>query len=287
MIKKLLACALVIGIFTACEEEGGMEELAEEQSAELLSTAIEAEDLPQASLDYINANYADEIIVSAYLAEGAESNFYEATLTNDLALVFDEEGKLLAFGAGARLDCEGRPRHHKPGGDGKKRPKDGEKPPKEEGMRNDMDGEKKPRPPKPVEIEVTDLPTAAQDYLSTHFADTAVLKVLEMTTPEELVTYHALVIDTGAVVFDADGAFLEIKQRPDGQCLKFEELDVSTLSTEITTYIDENYPDAVVERARQGEKDGVTEVHVVVEETGVLIFDAEGNFLKLHECHKK
>lgn len=251
----------MVAVFFACEESEEFETGATINEV----TAINESDLPQVSQDYIASNFSGEVVTSAFQVETNEGLEYSAFLTNEVNLVFASNGSLASFAEDSVLSCDGTPgkrgRRGRGRGHGKHR-----------GDSLDI-----------TEIELTDLPETAQEYISTNYGDSTILKIL-VKVDEEVTTYHVLVGGIGAIVFDADGNFVELRDRGSRGCASFEELAEEDLPEAIVAYLSENYPDALFNRARTGTIDEVVQIHVVLEDVGVLIFDEEGNFIELREC---
>ena len=96
--------------------------------------------------------------------------------------------------------------------------------------------------------------------------------------------YHVLVKEIGIVIFDADGEFLKLREKPVRTCPNFQKIEIEDLPESITSYIEENYPDNEILRARKGTRNEEVEIHVLVAEVGVLIFDESGEFIELKTC---
>ncbi len=89
--------------------------------------------------------------------------------------------------------------------------------------------------------------------------------------------------DGTRLIFDADGNFVSEGGKGDGNHGggKGTEIDPSELPATVTDYITANYPEATIERARQGENG----FGVKLDSGVILIFDAEGNFVTEKEGH--
>ncbi len=273
-IKVIFAIFLVSAVMISCQEQdsGVMDEL--DLASEAVVVDISSDELPSAAISYIEEEFAGELVVEAFkITEVSGEVFYESFLTNNFNITFEATGTVAGVSdEGSMVSCDGRRNDRKN---------------RRERMRDRMEnGDSTTRPERPVEIGLDELPSTSQEYLAANYADSTVRKILKVTLLEGDVIYIALVAEVGAVVFDADGNFLEVRSKS-RECYRFESVALEDLSEAITTYIADNYPDAVVLRARQGTIQEVAQVHVLIEDIGVLIFDADGNFLSLKECKPK
>jgi hypothetical protein len=87
------------------------------------------------------------------------------------------------------------------------------------------------------------------------------------------------------VFFDKDGQSLNRKDKRRGKkgkrgCDKGEKIDVTDLPDAVGTYISTNYPDVTIERAKINHNG---QYMVRVTDDLILVFDADGNFVKEHE----
>lgn len=231
---------------------------------EVMVTEIVEEDLPQSAVTFIEENFEGEVVTSAFrINEGGEV-LYETILTNQMNLVFSENGRIRAFGEeGAEVDCEGR--HRRRWGFGL--------PPK-------GDGEYGPRP---NVIDPADLPEATVKYMRENYPENQIIKIIFIER-NELNQYFVLVRGVGILVFNAEGEFLKLKERPVWTCPKFDRIEIVNIRQNILSYINENYPDSVILRARTGIRNKRFEIHVLVYRVGVLIFDKDGEFIELKKC---
>lgn len=258
MFKKILIASIFIGIISGCQQEEGL------PGDDLSVTEIPEAELPQSAATFILDNFEGEVVTSAFrITDGREVSF-EANLTNQMNLVFSENGRIQAFGEdGAEVDCEGR--HRKRGGFGRPPRKPGE------------DG------PKPNVIEPADLPSAATEYLRQNYSENEIIKIIFIERGA-LNQYHVLIKEIGILIFDADGRFLKLRERPVRICANFQKIEIEDLPESITSYLVENYPDAEVLRARKGTRKDKVEIHVLVAGAGALIFDESGEFIELKTC---
>ncbi|MTI32763.1 PepSY-like domain-containing protein [Xanthovirga aplysinae] len=256
MVKKILAMVLSLALFTACQDE----EVVSDNLDEVTVDEISAASLPSSSIAFIEENFVGEVVTSAYVLSDEESTNYEAFLTDGMNLVFSSDGSLEGFGEEASLvDCGGR--LHR--------------------LHGNRFGDH--RPPNAAEVNLEDLPANVADYLTTNYPDGTLLKAI-FIDHEDVTQYHMLIREVGAVIFDVDGNFLQVRERPERTCGDFVALTVEELPTAVTDYIIENYPENEILRARTGTRDEVVEIHALVEGVGALIFDENGIFLELKTC---
>jgi|GEM_PF-1200108 len=284
MLKRIAMITMVGALFAACQEDTSITSATQTSTPTVESIA--AEDLPAASQTFIEDNFTGEMVTNAYKVTSSADISYEAYLTNNMNLVFAADGSLNAYGdASSLVDCSGMPQDsshmgrgpgmggpHGPGGPGG------------HGPGGDHHGNGTGvHPPKPVEVTIDSLPTAAVDYLDANYAD-ATIDVILFIQNDSITQYHVLIKGVGAVIFDQDGNFVELRTPPSRDCGDFTDLDVADLPTAVTDYITANYPDATIVGARTGTIDDVAQIHVLLDEIGVLIFDQDGNFLDLKTC---
>ena len=258
MLKKILMASIFMGIISGCQQEEVV------PIDDISVTEITEDDLPLSATTFIAENFEGEVVTTAFrISDGNEVSF-EANLTNQMNLVFSENGRIQAFGEdGAEVDCEGR--HRRRGGFGR--------PPRRPGE----DG------PKPNVIDPADLPETAKEYLRENYSENEIIKVIFIER-DELNQYHVLVKEIGIVIFDADGEFVKLREKPVRICPNFQKIEIEDLPESITSYIEENYPDNEILRARKGTRNEEVEIHVLVAEVGVLIFDESGEFIELKTC---
>lgn len=262
MIKKNfkpLVFMLVLAVLIAsCSDEEGL------TSTETFVTEIDAEELPESAQVLIEDSFTGEVVTEAFSITGANTQ-YEAVLTNDINLIFDAAGNLEAFGEDVSyIECGSMPGRRFGRWRG--------------GFNHGNDSTERAQF---TELTIDELPTAVTDYINTNYAENEVLKIL-LIEAGETSEYHLLIEGVGAVVFDDEGSFVEVKEGRG--CANFEGSSLEELPTAIEEYLAANYPDNEVLRARTGTRNDVTEIHVLVEDVGVLIFDAEGNFVELKTC---
>jgi hypothetical protein len=291
MKKKLLIMGLAFGVFTACQtnDEVGIENQISE---------ISPADLPSASQSFIDRNFTGEVVSDAYKVTGADNQVtYEAFMSNNTNLVFHEESNLMGFGnINSRMEMEGEMfsggmQNMGAFGSGYAHGNNGMMGQNQNGMmgngysgmmgqghhefRNHMEIT-------PVQLDEGDLPTATLDYLHEHYADNEILMVFELTSEDES-EYHVLIQEVGGLIFDADGNFEDMVRRGMGHCEAYEEVELDNLPELAQSYIQTTYPDAEVIKARVGSHDNIKELHVLIENIGILVFDVDGNFIELME----
>ncbi|MFY0601729.1 MAG: PepSY-like domain-containing protein [Cyclobacteriaceae bacterium] len=269
MINKFLVFAITASVFFSCQDSEEFDSIASDvDGLEVVTEAV----LPEAVKEFVSTNFVGELVVSSNALVGTEGvEAYDALLSTQLNLVFDANGALLDFAEDdSSLNCDRRPGRGGKGGKG--RP---------------MGDSTRAERPMPTEITVEELPEVSQDYITTNYPDSTVLKVLSKVNREELTVYKVLIANVGALIFDEEGAFVELYQRGGGSCASFEEVAVEDLSEAITTYISDNYPDIEVLRARTATVNEEVQTYVSLAGTGVLIFDDAGVFVELRECGMK
>ncbi len=258
MLKKILIASIFMGIITGCQQDDAL------PGEDLTVTEIVEAELPQTASNFILTNFEGEVITSAFRINDGGTVSFEANLTNDMNLTFAANGRLVAFGEdGAEVDCEGKHRRH--GAFGKSPEK------------SDKDH------PKPTLLELKDLPAKAVNYLKEKYPNNEILKIIFLER-NELNQYHVLVKEIGIVVFDDAGTFVKLKEKPERPCANFQKIEIDALPAAITSYIEANYPDNEILRARKGTRNDKVEIHVLVKEVGVLIFNGEGVFIELKTC---
>ncbi len=300
----ILISIFVTGFFTSCQEESILSEAAtvtaEIEEASKTGEDVTETDLPPIITDYITANYPESLIEGAKMSDKG----YGVKLDTGQFLAFDTEGNFVG-------ERRGKPNGH---GQGNKPNRGGEEiDPSElpatvtdyitanypdssiEGARQsdkgygvkldsgvvvifDADGNfLKERTGKPnggghgTEIDPSELPTTITDYITANYPDANIEGARQSDKG------YGVKLDSGVVViFDADGNFVKERTgKPNGGG-HGTEIDPSELPTTVTDYITANYPDASIEGARQSDKG----YGVKLDSGVVVIFDADGNFLK-------
>ena len=153
MLKKILIASIFMGIISGCQQDDVL------PGEDLSVNEITEAELPQTATNFILTNFEGEVVTSAFRITDAGEVSFEANLTNQMNLVFSENGRLQAFGEdGAEVDCGGK--HRKRGGFGGPKGKHG------------MDQ------PKPTVVNLEDLPATATTYLATNYADNEIVKII-------------------------------------------------------------------------------------------------------------
>lgn len=258
MLKKIVIAFIFMGIISGCQEDEMV------PMDDVSVTEIVEEDLPQLAMTFIEENFEGEVVTSAFRINDGGEVLYETILTNQMNLVFSENGRIRAFGEeGAEVDCEGR--HRRRWGLGL--------PPRGNGESG----------PRPIVVDPADLPDATVNYLRENYPENQIIKIIFIER-NELNQYFILVKEIGILVFDSEGEFLKLRERPLWSCPKFDKIEIGNIRQNILFYIEENYPDSVILRARIGVRNKRVEIHVLVQRVGVLIFDKDGEFIELKTC---
>jgi hypothetical protein len=258
MLKKILIASICMGIISGCQQDEVL------PGEDLSVTEIVEAELPQSAATFILTNYEGEVITSAFRITDGKEVSYEANLTNEMNIVFSENGRVLAFGEdGAEVDCKGKHRKR--------------------GAFVGPHGKFDEKHPKPKVIELKDLPAKAANYLKEKYPSKEILKIIFIER-NELNQYHVLVKEVGIVVFNATGTFVKLRERPFMNCANFQKIEIADLPVKITSYIKEKYPNKEILRARKGIRKDKVEIHVLVKNVGVLIFNGQGVFVELKTC---
>lgn len=146
-----------------------------------------------------------------------------------------------------------------------------------------------------TEIDLADLPASITDYISTHYEDYTIAKA---GTDDEG-NYHVKLENGPILIFDADGNFVEARERRNDGDRKRDRrrgngdqehaddrwtaIDIANLPTAVTDYVANNYPDATILRAGT---DAEGNFGVILDNGIALIFDADGVFLKRRRYHQ-
>lgn len=297
MKKSMMILLLALGVFSACQND--------EIGLNPGITEISPADLPSSSQTYIDTNFNGEVVSEAYKVTGEDNAVtYEAFMTNNTNLVFEGESELCGFGnINSRMGMEGEMynggmQHMNMYGNGSSQQggmmgggmKQGG------GMMGDGNGgmmghdfhEFRGHPEAaPVELEINELPSAIIDYLAENYPDKEILKAFEVAWDAETVEIHVLIQEVGGLFFDEDGIFQDMIRRGTGHCEDFQEIVLEDLPAKVTEYIADNYPQNEIIRARLGSHDDVEEIHVMMDNIGVLVFDTNGNFIELMERRRR
>ncbi|MEM7372914.1 MAG: PepSY-like domain-containing protein [Bacteroidota bacterium] len=132
---------------------------------------VAIEDLPAGVQDYVDTNYAGEMITKAMSMEHDGDSIYTVRISSGEILTFDASGDFLGI-----RERRGRRGHHKRHGE---------------------------------IIEASALPGTAQTYISDNFAGAVVDKAVQITKRDGTVVY-LVKLDTGErLAFDSDGNYLD------------------------------------------------------------------------------
>ena len=299
MKKKLLILGLAFAAFTACQTN-------DEVGIDNQILEISPSDLPSASQTYIDRNFNGEIVADAFMVTGEDNQVtYEAFMSNNTNLVFHERSQLMGFGnINSRMEMEGE--MHNGGmqnmgtfGNGYMHGNNGTMGHGNGGMMGNgssgmmgdghggmmgQDHHEFRNHPEitPIELDADNLPTAIQEYLHEHYADKEILMAFELTFEDES-EYHVLIQEVGGMIFDSEGNFEDMVKRGMGHCEEYEDIELESIPEAAINYIQENYPDNTIIKARIGSHDEDEELHVLLEDIGVLVFDIDGNFIELME----
>ena len=299
MKKKLLILGFVIGAFTACQTN-------DDVGAENQISEINPSELPSASQSYIDRNFNGEIVADAFKVTGVDNQVtYEAFMSNNTNLVFHEESELMGFGnINSRMEMDGE--MHDGGmqnmgvfGDGYSHGSNGMMGQGNGGMMgngsNGMMGNgyggmmgqdhhefRNHAEITPIQLDESELPSAILEYIHEHYTDNEILMAFELTLEDDS-EYHVLIQEVGGMIFDNEGNFEDMVRRGMGHCEEYEEIDMKNLPELAISYIETNYPDGKIIKARIGSHNETEELHILLEDIGVLVFDLEGNFIELME----
>ncbi|MEY3051416.1 MAG: hypothetical protein RLY31_1201 [Bacteroidota bacterium] len=135
-------------------------------------------------------------------------------------------------------------------------------------------------------VTADDLPATTQDYIAENYPD----ETIEFVTVKPNGAFGVKLSDGTVLLFKADGEFVRECGKPAGPggpmgpggghpcaCMHGDTVDVSVLPTAVTDYIAENYPDETIQTAVLKASGKFA---VELGEGTVLLFDADGNFLK-------
>lgn len=291
MKKKLLILGLAFVAFTACQtnDEVGIDNQVLE---------ISPADLPSTSQSFIDRNFGGEIVADAFKVTGEDNQVtYEAFMSNNTNLVFHERSQLMGFGnINSRMEMEGEMHNggmqnmgafgngYMHGGNDMMGQGHGGM------MGNGYDGSlgqghhefRNHQEIIPIQIDEGELQTKIIDYLHEHYTDNEILMAFELTSEDES-EYHVLIQEVGGLIFDAEGNFEDMVKRGVGHCEEYYEMELEDLPELVIGYIQTNYPENAIIKARIGSHDNTEKLHVLLENIGVLVFDLDGNYVELME----
>ncbi|RMG87566.1 MAG: hypothetical protein D6714_02105 [Bacteroidetes bacterium] len=205
---------------------------------------ISADSLPQAALDYVAENYADQTIETAV----AGFHHFSVELSDGTVLIFDETGTFHKICGGGGNPGGGHP-HGGPC------------------MKGDSLG-------------VSDLPASVQDYVSANYADATIEAAVTLKDGYLGVELS----DGTVLIFDETGAFVKECGKGGGHPGGGHPggghggnvIAPSDLPAVITDYISANHADATIEKAFVKDNGNY---FVRLSDHTKLVFDADGNVL--------
>jgi len=299
MKKKILLLGIVVGAFTACQDNADI------QVASQISE-INPSNLPASSQSYIDTNFQGEIVADAFKVTGADNQVtYEAFMSNNTNLVFHEDSNLIGFGnINSRMVMNGE--MHNGGmenmgvfgnsymynnqntmgsggmmGSSGMMGSGGMMGNKNYGMMGKDHQEFRNHPEiTPIEIDPNELPSEISNYIHEHYGANEILMCFEVNA-EGISEYHILVQNVGGMIFDNAGNFEDMIRRGMGHCEDYEEIELSEISESAVNFIKTNYAENEIIKARIGYHNGTTELQVLLADVGILVFDTDGNFIEL------
>lgn len=128
-------------------------------------------------------------------------------------------------------------------------------------------------------IDSTALPSKVISYISANYAGAQVKFAAKDSLGQYVVGVFVNKTHTG-LLFDASGNFIQVIERY-GNKAKLTDVDISTLSASVTSYVTKNYAGYTIKKAGTN-ADGNLFVGIANDTTRVvLIFDSAGNFVKV------
>ncbi len=243
----LLPMALFLG---SCQQDGVLptsDDLIQTISQSGTKQLLTADAVPADITTYVTRNFDPISMEAAWVVE---KSGYEVAL---------EDGHLLYFNARRRFIGQNDGSRH------------------ERGARRCMYGE---------EVTADDLPVAAQDYIADNYPDLTIVYV----TVKPLGAFGVKLSDGQVLLFDATGEFVRECGKPAGPggpmgpggghpcaCMHGDTVEISVLPAAVTDYITVNYPDETIQTAVLKASGKFA---VELSEGTVLLFDADGNYLK-------
>ena len=249
----------ILAIFSSCQKDGLLSTaeslintIANSDSKELVAAA----DLSNDITTYVERNHAPVSVEAAWKVDKAG---YEVALEDGQLLYFNEKRTFLG-----RNDGSTSPR----------------------GDRHCLRGE---------DATTEDLPQAALDYLAANYADDSIL-----TVKLKRFGYFAVELSGGDIlIFNGEGEFIRLCGEAGGPhgpggpggpggghqgghpcgCMSGDTIDVSELPTTVTDYVTASYPDETIQNAVLKPSGKFA---AELSDGSVLLFDADGNFIK--EC---
>ncbi len=290
MKRKVMILGLALAAFTACQKN-------DEIGLNPGITEISPANLPSSSQTFIDNNFRGEVVTDAYKVTGTDNKVtYEAFMTNNTNLVFHEDSDLSGFGnINSRMGLEGEmfeggmqnmgmfgngnTMGNGSGGMMGSRNGNGY-----DGMMGDGEHEFRDHPEAmPEELDLSELPSSMMNYLNENYPEKEILMAFEIGLEDELVEYQVLIQDIGGMIFDKDGNFKDMIRRGMGHCENYDEMDMEDIPANVIEYVESHYPENEIIRVRMGTNDNYSEIQVLMEDVGILIFDTDGKFIKLEE----
>lgn len=148
--------------------------------------------------------------------------------------------------------------------------------------------------PELTEVDIADLPTTITDYVTANYSD----YTIEKAGTDADGNYHVKLEEGPVLIFDADGNFVEERERGDNEGRRdrrrgkgkqrhaddrWTAIEIANLPSAVTDYVATNYADATILRAGT-DADG--NYGVILDTEVVLIFDAEGVFIEEKRYHE-
>jgi len=147
--------------------------------------------------------------------------------------------------------------------------------------------------PELTEVDVADLPTAITDYVAANYTD----YTIEKAGTDEEGNYHVKLDGGPALIFDADGNFVEARERRENEGRdrkrgrgdkrhaddRWTAIEVADIPSVITDYVAANYAGATILRAGT---DAEGNYGVVLDSEIALVFDADGAFVEERAYHE-
>ena len=285
-MKNSILYTLAAAALSACQL--GHDDVKLDEQINTLATS----EIPSKSQVFIDTYFTGEVVTDFFEVTDEKGNLtYEAFMSNNTNLVFDDHSDLFGFGnINSRMEMEDEQHdgmsgdHMNMSGSGMNGGMNGS------GMIGGQNGNmmgdgthsyRGHDEVSPEEIDPSELPAAITDYITITYPDLEILMAFAVVWSEDLVEFHVLVEQVGGLLFDQEGNFIDMIMRGNGHCESFEELAIDELSETILEYVTTKYPNDEILRARLGTHDETEEIHVMLRDAGILIFDTEGNFIEV------
>jgi hypothetical protein len=129
-------------------------------------------------------------------------------------------------------------------------------------------------------VATDELPSAINDYLSSNYAGATI----EKAAKDETGNFYIVIKKTDGsfvgLAFDSKGAFVKVLERKNKEQLT--EIDVTTLSTKISEYVNGNYSGATLNKAYTNSAgDFIVQIMTTDAKKVILKFDSSGTFVKV------